>query len=65
MTRQTGQKSQNSDVLRVFPTFVWKAELRPEVYKPINDSILRTLDEIGAPLADLMSGELAVGPWAA
>jgi uncharacterized protein (TIGR02466 family) len=57
MTRQPGQQSQNSDVLRMFPTFVWKAELRPEVYKPINDSILRTLGEIGAPLADLMSGE--------
>src|SRR5260370_33117032 len=57
MTRQPGQKSQNSDVLRMFPTFVWKAELRPEVYKPINGSILRTLGEMGMPVADLMAGE--------
>ncbi len=57
MTRQPGQKSQNSDVLRMFPAFVWKAELGPEVYKPINDSILWSLCEIGTPLADLMSGE--------
>ncbi len=57
MTRQPGQKSQNADVLRMFPTFVWKAELRPEIYQPINESILRTLGEIGAPLAELMPGE--------
>jgi len=36
-----------------------------EVYTPINDSILRSLGEIGTPLTDLMAGELAVGPWAA
>ncbi len=57
MTRQPGQKFQNADVLRVFPTFVWKAELRSEIYKPINESILWTLGELGAPLADLMPGE--------
>jgi uncharacterized protein (TIGR02466 family) len=57
MKRQPGQKFQNSDVLRMFPTFVWKAELRPEVYKPINGSILRTLGEMGMPVADLMAGE--------
>jgi len=57
MTRQPGQKFQNTDVLRMFPTFVWKAELKPEIYKPISGSILRTLGEIGAPLADLMPGE--------
>jgi len=41
----------------MFSTFVWKAELRPEIYQPINESILRTLGEIGAPLAELMPGE--------
>src|SRR5258708_1724521 len=57
MTKQPGRKFQTSDVLRMFPTFVWKAELRPEVYTPINDSILRSLGEIGTPLTDLMAGE--------
>src|SRR5258708_20296832 len=57
MTRQPGQNFQTSDVLRMFPTFVRKAELRPEAYKPINESILRTLGEIGTPLAELMPGE--------
>jgi uncharacterized protein (TIGR02466 family) len=41
----------------MFPTFVWKAELRPDIYEPINDSLLRMLDLIGAPLADLQPGE--------
>src|SRR5258708_3517287 len=57
MTKQPGRKFQTSDVLRMFPTFVWRADLRLEVYKPINDSILRSLGEIGTPLADIMSGQ--------
>src|SRR5258708_3104860 len=56
MTKQPGRKFQTSDVLRMFPTFVWKPELRPEVYNPINDSILRSLGEFGTPLANLTSG---------
>jgi uncharacterized protein (TIGR02466 family) len=57
MTQQLRARFQASDVLRMFPTFVWKAQLRPAVYQPINASILRTLGEMGAPLADLRSGE--------
>ncbi len=57
MTKQPGQRFQKSDVLRMFPTFVWKAQLRPNVYEPINDAIMRTLGQIGAPLGDLISGE--------
>lgn len=41
----------------MFPSFVWKAQLRPEIYEPINDSLLRALGEIGAPLADVKPGE--------
>ena len=43
--------------MRIFPTFVWKAELGPELYEPINEAILQALGEIGAPLAGLASGE--------
>ena len=57
LTEQPGRRFQNSDMLRMFPTFVWKAELRPDLYEPINDSVLRTLGQIGAPLADLKPGE--------
>ena len=57
MVKQPRPRFQASDVLRMFPSFVWKAELRPAVYQPINASILRTLGEMGAPLAELRSGE--------
>ena len=40
MTTQVAQRFQTSDDLRMFPSFVWKAELRPEVHQRINDSIL-------------------------
>jgi uncharacterized protein (TIGR02466 family) len=57
MTRQREARFQNSGVLRMFPTFLWKAELRPEVYQPINDLILRTLGECEAALGDLKPGQ--------
>jgi uncharacterized protein (TIGR02466 family) len=57
MATQVVQRLQKPDVLRLFPSFVWKAELKPEVHQPINDLITQTLGEIGAPLADLKPGE--------
>ena len=57
MTAQTAHRFQTSDVVRMFPTFVWKAALAPATYEPLNDSIMRTLAELGAPLADLKPGE--------
>ena len=57
MTKEPSPRFQSPDVLRMFPTFVWKAELRPEVSKPVNDSIVRRLGEIGAPIGDLEPGE--------
>jgi uncharacterized protein (TIGR02466 family) len=57
MTRHRGPRFQKSDVMRMFPTFVWRAELGPELCESINGSILRALGELGAPLADLASGE--------
>ena len=57
MTTQVAERFQTFDVLRMFPSFVWKAELRPEVHERISDSIVQTLGEIGAPLADLRPGE--------
>jgi uncharacterized protein (TIGR02466 family) len=41
----------------MFPTFVWKAELAPADYEPLNDSIMRALAMLGAPFADLKAGE--------
>lgn len=44
-------------ILRMFPTFVWKAELWPEACAPINETIARKLAEVGAPVDDLKAGE--------
>jgi uncharacterized protein (TIGR02466 family) len=57
MTARAAQRFQTSDVVRMFPTFVWKAALGPETCQPLNDSILMALGEIGAPLAGLKRGE--------
>ena len=57
MIKEREPKFQNSDVLRMFPAFVWKGELSLEIYGPINDSIIRQLGVMGAPLADVKSRE--------
>jgi len=57
MPSQAGQRFQTSELLRMFPSFVWKAQLRPDLHEPINDAILRTLGELGAPLAGLAPGD--------
>ena len=48
---------QDVHVLRMFPTFVWKGDLRPEICAPINNRIVRKLEALGAPIADLKAGE--------
>jgi uncharacterized protein (TIGR02466 family) len=35
-----------TDVLRMFPTFVWKAELEPEVHRGINKDIIHELERM-------------------
>jgi len=47
------------EVVRLFPTFVWKCQLRPEVYRPINVAIVNRLDEMRRGLPQLSRGE----PW--
>ena len=35
-----------ADVLRMFPTFVWKADLKLVVHQSLNENIVRALDQI-------------------
>lgn len=44
----------DAEVLRVFPTFIWKAQLKPAIYRDLNAQILRKLDA-------LIPRELAAG----
>ena len=57
--KTTERKSQfrNANVLRMFPSFVWKAEIAPEVHRPLNEAIARKLAEMSAPLTDLEPGQ--------
>jgi uncharacterized protein (TIGR02466 family) len=45
------------DLLQIFPSFVWRGQLKPEEYGPLNDGLLRALTGIGAPLDGLQRGE--------
>ena len=36
--------TETPEVVRLFPTFVWRCQLRPEIHRPINTTILNQLD---------------------
>jgi uncharacterized protein (TIGR02466 family) len=57
MSKRMPAQVEKFDVLRLFPTFVWRAELRPEVCLSINDLVLSRLNEIEPLLRDLQAGE--------
>ena len=46
-----------TDVLRMFPTFVWKAELKPEFHRKINKSIIQKLEQIRLTEPELDPGQ--------
>ena len=57
MAKRRGPMFQNAHVLRMFPSFVWKAEVAPEIHRPLNDVIVRELGGVGAPLGNPAPGE--------
>ena len=46
MVETHGANFEASDVLRMFPTFVWKAQVAPRVRQGIEDDVLAKLDEM-------------------
>ena len=46
-----------SHALRMFPTFVWQAELEPAIHRRINRTIAAKLDEIRRPAPALEPGQ--------
>ncbi|MEE8548059.1 MAG: 2OG-Fe(II) oxygenase family protein [Alphaproteobacteria bacterium] len=50
-------KFEAAEVIRMFPTFVWKAELKPDVHERINGATVRTLDRIRRCLPALAPGQ--------
>src|ERR1700677_2403112 len=41
------------DLLQIFPSFVWRACLKPDLSKSINTSLLDSIRDIGAPFAHI------------
>lgn len=46
-----------AEVLHLFPTFLWRADLKPVEFDTLNAALLKTLAEIGAPLNGLRRGQ--------
>jgi len=53
----SGKRFEATDVLPLFPSFVWKGDLAQAELQPLNAGILKALAEMGAPLAGLRPGE--------
>ncbi len=48
---------EDSDILSIFPTFVWKIQSTPNFYEKVNSEILKALNEMNPGLVDLTPGE--------
>ena len=46
-----------AELLHIFPTFLWRANLKPAEFEPLAAALLKMLAEIGAPLGDLRPGQ--------
>ena len=57
MAAETGFWLETPEVLRLFPTFVWKCQLRPEVHRQLNATILTRVHEMRHGLQALGRGE--------
>ena len=57
MSETNEPKFQTSDVLRMFPSFVWKAELEQDVHRSINLKIVEKLDDLRQSMPELAPGE--------
>ena len=57
MADESGLAVAKTEVVRLFPTFVWKTELKAEVYEPMNKTIKTKLCEATASLPALAPGE--------
>ena len=57
MTEPRESTFEGAHVLRMFPSFVWKAEIRPQIRAPLNDGIMRKVAEIRPATVMLKPGE--------
>jgi uncharacterized protein (TIGR02466 family) len=57
MVDESGLAVANTEAVPLFPTFVWKTELKPEAYGPMNETIKAKLREATASLPTLSAGK--------
>ncbi len=48
---------EGSDILSIFPTFVWKIQSTPEFYEKVNTKILKALNRMNPDLANISLGD--------
>lgn len=48
---------QTPELMQLFPTFVWKGDLKSDEFEPLNRDIIAALAGLGAPLEGLRPGE--------
>ena len=48
---------ESSDILSIFPTFVWKIQSTPEFYEKVNTKILKALNRMNPNLANISLGD--------
>ncbi len=57
MIETTDMPFEMPQVLRLFPTIVWKAELAAEIHKKMDDDIMRKLEALRRSMPELKRGE--------
>ena len=57
MTKKHDLYEEAPHVLRMFPTFVWKADLNPDVHQSLDENIVRALDHIRRDEPELAPGQ--------
>ena len=48
---------EDSDVLSIFPTCVWKIQLASEFYQKVNSEIVQVINQVNPDLAEIPPGE--------
>jgi uncharacterized protein (TIGR02466 family) len=53
MAKNHDRNFEAADVLRMFPTFVWRAELEPEIHQRVDEIVVGTLEQARLSLPEL------------
>jgi hypothetical protein len=63
IVNHASERFQQAEILRMFPTFLWKATVAPAVAAPMNAALVDALGAVGAPLSGLSHGQSWQSPY--